>query len=314
MTFSQSTKQEILKTLRHLKGCCATSFLTAVLKSIGSLTLGYKSFGFVLESENHEMLTFCKHLAETTLDISAEIESSNLNVKGDAVYSCEFLGNIGEKLALVYRDDDGTMQLNGKLDEILPKDDCCKRAFIQGLFVASGSVVIPLGTDDLAESETRGKYHFELRLADSNFAKAVQQTFPEWAFHTLERKNRTILYLKESEKIADLLVYMGATSASLKLENVIIGRSMRNIANRQSNCISANIDKSVLASEKQLNAIAILRQKGLFDSLPQTLKDIAILREQFPEAGLEELANRLGISKSGANHRLSKLIQLSQQD
>lgn len=314
MTFSQSTKQEILKTLRHLRGCCATSFLTAVLKSIGSLTLGYKSFGFVLESENHEMLTFCKHLAETTLDISAEIESANLNVKGESVYSCEFLGNIGEKLALVYRNDDGTMQINENFDEILPKDDCCKRAFIQGLFVASGSVVIPLGTDDLAESETRGKYHFELRIADPLFAKAVQQTFPEWAFHTLERKNRTILYLKESEKIADLLVYMGATGASLKLENVIIGRSMRNIANRQSNCISANIDKSVLASEKQLNAIAILRQKGLFDSLAQPLKDIAILREQFPEAGLEELANRLGISKSGANHRLAKLLQLSQQD
>ena len=67
MTFSQTTKQEILKTIRHIRGCCATSFLTAVLKSIGSLTIGYKSFGFALESENHEMLTFCKHLAEVNL-------------------------------------------------------------------------------------------------------------------------------------------------------------------------------------------------------------------------------------------------------
>ena len=314
MTFSQSTKQEILKTIRHIRGCCATSFLTAVLKSIGSLTLGYKSFGFALESENHEMLTFCKHLAEVNLGITAEIESSNLNVKGDAMYSCEFVGNIGEKLALVYRDDDGTMQINNNVDELLPKSDCCKRAFIQGLFVASGSVVIPLGTDDLAESETRGKYHLELRIANHQFAKAVQQLFSEWSFHTLERKNRTILYLKESEKIADFLVYMGAMSASLKLENVIIGRSLRNTANRQSNCISANIDKAIQASEKQLNAIATLRQKGLFDSLSDQLKEIALLREEFPEAGLEELANRLGISKSGANHRLNRLIQLSQQD
>ncbi len=314
MTFSQTTKLEILKTLRHIRSCCATSFLTAVLKSIGSLTLGYKSFGFVLESDNHEMLTYCKHLSEVTLGISAEIESSNLNVKGEAVYSCEFLGNIGEKLGLVYRDDDGTMQINNNISEILPQDDCCKRAFMQGLFVASGSVVIPLGSDDLAESETRGKYHLELRLANNNFAKAVQQLFAEWDFHTLERKNRTILYLKESEKIADFLVYLGAMSASLKLENVIIGRSLRNTANRQSNCISANIDKAIQASEKQLNAIATLRQKGLFDSLPDNLKEIALLREELPEAGLEELANRLGISKSGANHRLTKLIQLSQKD
>ena len=134
MTFSQTTKQEILKTIRHIRGCCATSFLTAVLKSIGSLTIGYKSFGFALESENHEMLTFCKHLAEVNLGITAEIESSNLNVKGDAMYSCEFVGNIGEKLALVYRDDEGTMQINNNVDELLPKSDCCKRAFIQGLF------------------------------------------------------------------------------------------------------------------------------------------------------------------------------------
>ena len=314
MTFSQTTKQEILKTIRHIRGCCATSFLTAVLKSIGSLTIGYKSFGFALESENHEMLTFCKHLAEVNLGITAEIESSNLNVKGDAMYSCEFVGNIGEKLALVYRDDEGTMQINNNVDELLPKSDCCKRAFIQGLFVASGSVVIPLGTDDLAESETRGKYHLELRIANAKFAQAVQQLFSEWSFHTLERKNRTILYLKESEKIADFLVYMGAMSSSLKLENVIIGRSLRNTANRQSNCISANIDKAIQASEKQLNAIATLRQRGLFDSLSEQLKEIALLREEFPEAGLEELANRLGISKSGANHRLNRLIQLSQQD
>ncbi len=314
MTFSQTTKLEILKTLRHLRGCCATSFLTAVLKSIGSLTLGYKSFGFVLESENHEMLTFCKHLAEVNLGITAEIESSNLNVKGEAVYSCEFQGNIGERLGLVYRDDDGTMQINDNIDEFLPTSDCCKRAFMQGLLIASGSVVIPLGQDDLAESQTRGKYHLELRIADERFAKAIGQAFSEWSFHTLARKNRTILYLKESEKIADFLVYMGAMSASLKLENVIIGRSLRNTANRQSNCISANIDKAIQASEKQLNAIAILRQKGLFDSLPEPLKEVALLREQFPEAGLEELANRLGISKSGANHRLTKLLQLAEQD
>ena len=314
MTFSQSTKLEILKNLRHIRSCCATSFLTAVLKSIGSLTLGYKSFGYVLESDNHEMLTYCKHLAEVTLGISSEIESSNLSVKGEAVYSCEFQGNIGEKLGLVYRDDEGTMQINNNLAELFPQDDCCKRTFMQGLLVACGSVVIPLGTDDLAESETRGKYHLELRLANTAFAKSVQQLFSEWDFHTLERKNRTILYLKESEKIADFLVYMGAMSASLKLENVIIGRSLRNTANRQSNCISANIDKAIQASEKQLGAIATLRQKGLFESLPENLKEIALLREELPEAGLEELANRLGISKSGANHRLNRLIQLSQKD
>ncbi len=314
MTFSQTTKSEIIKTLRHAKGCCATSFLTAVLKSIGNLTLGYKGFGFAIESDNHQMLTFCQHLAESYLGISSQIESSNLSVKGEAVYSCEFEGNIGEKLKLICRDDEGTMQLNANFAQIFPTGDCCKRSFLQGLFVACGSVVIPLGEDDLGESTTRGKYHLELRFADSAFANFVCQQLPEWGFHVLERKNRTILYLKESEKIADLLVYVNAVKAQLKLENVIIGRSLRNTANRQSNCISANIDKAVAAAEKQMQAIRILRQKGLFDTLPEPLQQIALLREELPEAGLEEIANRLGISKSGANHRFAKLIALSQRD
>ncbi len=314
MTFSQTTKTEILKNLKHLKGCCATSFLTALLKSIGSLTIGFKGFGFAVESDNHEMLTFCQYLAQRYLGIKSEIESSNLSVKGEAVYSCEFGGNIGEKLKLVVKDGEGVMTINNNVDDFLPKNDCCRQVFMQSLFIACGSVGIPIGEDDLGESQTRGKYHLELRIADGEFAQAVATCYAEWGFHRLQRKNRTILYLKESEKIADFLVFLGATNASMKLENVIIGRSIRNTANRQSNCISANIDKAVMASQKQLGAIASLRQKGLFESLPDNLKDIALLREQFPEASLEEIANRLGITKSGANHRFARIVQLANKD
>ena len=101
-------------------------------------------------------------------------------------------------------------------------------------------------------------------------------------------------------------------SAKLKLENVIIGRSLRNDANRQRNCIAANIDKSVNASERQLAAIAAIRKQGLFDGLTPQLKEIAVLREQFPEANLDELAAKAGISKSGTNHRLAKLCQIAE--
>ena len=86
---------------------------------------------------------------------------------------------------------------------------------------------------------------------------------------------------------------------------------MRNKINRQNNCSVANIDKTVAAAQNQLHAIRVLKQKGLYNSLTQQLKDVADMREAYPEATLDEIAAKLQISKSGANHRFAKLIELA---
>lgn len=311
MTFSQIVKNEVLHGVRNVKGCCATSFLTAVVKSIGSLSLDFRGFNFEIESDNHDLLTFCKALSLSQLGINCQIESTNTNAKGLAVYNCAFESNVGEKLGLCSRDQDGAMQLCQDVDKLLPTKDCCKRAFLQALFVASGSVIIPQTDSDVGENQLRTKYHLELRFTDGAFAQAVEQAYKEIDFRCTVRKNSTILYLKDSEKIADFLVSINALSAKFKLENVIIGRSMRNTANRQSNCISANIEKSVIAGEKQLQAIAKLRQSGQIALLPDNLVRAIEAREAYPEATLDELASKLGVTKSGANHRYAKIIDIA---
>jgi len=306
MTFSQEVKSEVLKSLKNIKGCCASPFLTAVLKSIGSLTLEYKKFFFTVESDNHDFLEFCKGLSQSYLGCNAIIESCNVNVKGAAVYSCRFEDNIGEKLGLTTRCDN-ILQLCGDCEKLIPIEDCCKRSFMQALFLSSGSVVIP--QIDATDCKQNNKYHLELRFADETFASVVQNAYPHYNFRLLERKKNYVLYLKDSEKIADYLVYIGATKGKLKLETVIVDRDMRNTINRQSNCIVANIDKAVAAAEKQLNAIETLKATGEYDSLPEPLKEIAELREQNHEATLDEIASMLKISKSGANHRFYKIIE-----
>lgn len=311
MTFSQSVKSEILKSVKKLSGCCATSFLTAVLKSVGSLSLGFKGFAFTVESDNPEFLDVCKRLANKELGVDSIIETYNVNAKGSPVYSCKFDGSIGEKLGLTKRDSNGVLELCDDVQGLLPKDDCCKRAFMQGLFVACGSVVIPLNEDVEAETADRVKYHLELRFTDSIFANAVNELYSELPFRALSRKNTFVLYQKDSEKISDFLVYLNATVAMLKLENVMAVRAARNVANRRSNCTYANIEKAVAAAQRQLDAIELLKQKGTFDGLPDNLKEIALLREKYPESTLDEIADMLHISKSGANHRFAKLIELS---
>lgn len=302
MTFSQEVKSEVLKLMKNIKGCCVTSFLTAVIKSIGSLTLDFRKFYFTIESDNHDFLTLCKNLAKTHLNVNAKIESYNVNAKGIAVYSCIFEDNIGDKLSLTKHEDD-SLQLCDDCDILIPENECCKRSFMQGLFLSAGSVVIPA---------THGsKYHLELRLSNGQFASAVHAAYSQFDFRRLERKNHSVLYLKDSEKISDFLAYMGATRGKLKLETVIVDRDMRNAINRQSNCIVANIDKAVRASERQLAAIAQLKESGVYANLPQPLKEIAELRLQHPESTLDEIAALLKISKSGANHRFAKLVELA---
>ena len=310
MTFSQSVKNEILKSVRNLKGCCATSFLTAVLKIAGSLTLGLNGFSFSLESDNEDFLTICKSLAVNELGVECEIDEAGNNSKGAPIFCCTFDKALGEKLSLISRDTDGLL-IFGQMQCLFPEKPCCRRAFLQGLFVAGGSVVIPQNENPDDSTADYAKYHLELRLIDAAFAQKVNEHYPELNFRVMPRKNHVVLYLKDAESVADFLVYANAVSAKLKLENVLAARSIRNNENRKMNCTMANIDKTVAAAVKQQEAITVIRQKGLYDGLTDSLKEIAELREKYPEATLDEIADMLNISKSGANHRFAKLIELA---
>ena len=100
--------------------------------------------------------------------------------------------------------------------------------------------------------------------------------------------------MKESEAIADFVGCVGATKCYLKLQEEIIKREMRNSINRQSNCISANIDKTINASLSQVRAIEIIEETIGIQSLPQNLQKVAILRKENPDASLTELVKLYG--------------------
>ena len=314
MTFSQEVKNEILKSARNLSGGNATSFLAAVLKSAGSLVIDFDGFAFCLDSDNADLLALCQKFAQAEFNSQVEIVTHDKKAKRQPAYTCTFPLEVGQGLGLASRDGDGSFCLCDDASALIPNEPAAKRSFLQGLFVAGGSVVIPMLNEEEHWSNTLNtKYHLELRFTDEAFAAAVAESFSELQFRTLSRKTHVVLYLKDSDRIADFLVFVNATSASFALENVKISRSIRNKYNRANNCEIGNIGKTVKAAGEQLQAIATLRQKGMFDTLPDPLKDIALLREQNNEATLDEIADVLHISKSGASHRFAKLIELSQR-
>ena len=121
--------------------------------------------------------------------------------------------------------------------------------------------------------------------------------------------------MKEAEKIADFLQVIGATNAMLKFEDIRIVRDMRNSVNRLVNCETANLNKTIDAAAKQIENIEYLRDSVGLDNLPAKLREIALLRLEFPDITLKELGEKMpsgAISKSGINHRLRKLNQLAE--
>jgi len=181
---------------------------------------------------------------------------------------------------------------------------CCKRAFLRGVFLSRGSINRP-----------EGEYHLELILPEPDIASEMMKIMSKLDLEArqVERKNTQVLYLKESDKIADFLLTIGANIALLDFENARIIKSMRNSVNRQVNCETANLAKTVDASVRQIELIErIIALRG-WEYLPSHLRDLAQLRVEYPDAPLKELGEMLNppLSKSGAAHRMRRLEELA---
>ena len=190
-------------------------------------------------------------------------------------------------------------------DNLIVQNTCCKRAFIRGTFLCTGSV-----------NDPEKAYHFEIVLPDEARARQMQNIINSFSIDAkvILRKRYYVVYVKEGAQIVDLLNIMEAHRALMQFENVRILKEVRNSVNRQVNCEAANINKTVTAASRQIDDIIFIRDKVGFDKLSEGLEEIARLRIEYPEATLKELGAMLNppIGKSGVNHRLRKLGEIAE--
>jgi DNA-binding protein WhiA len=174
------------------------------------------------------------------------------------------------------------------------------KAYLRGAFLASGSMSDPEKT-----------YHLEIICHNHVLAKELNEIMDSFNLNAkvIMRKGSHVVYLKEGENIVDFLNIIGAHSALLELENIRILKEMRNNVNRIVNCETANLQKTVNASVRQVDNIRYIRDNLGFEKLPENLRDIAQLRLKYSDASLKELGEMLSptLGKSGVNHRLRKL-------
>lgn len=289
MSFSSDIKKELCG-VRELSPNEMTAMLYGMF--FAGRTLNNKP---IVQTENPDLAAAAAALAEFVFP-DEHYETRRLVKNGSSLYT------FGIKSRCVTESFGDFSSVNS---EIVSGNDADSSAFLRGVFVSCGSVTDP-----------NKEYHLEIVLPENHRSGALRGFIEEHGMSvksTVRGKN-TVLYFKTSGHIEDFLTYIGAGLHALEIMQVKIEKDIRNRANRSVNCDSANLDKTVAASEKSRRDIALIIEKRGLDSLPAELRETAVLRMKNPESSLSELCtlHSSEISRSGLNHRLKKLSAIAE--
>ncbi len=299
VSFSANAKAEICRAFPQ-KHCCALAQCFGILLFCNSF--GADGIRIVTEcAEFGQMLPkLFKKAFSLSFDNLPEAESAGKQVF--QITDREKLHTVMTAYGFHPRD---TLALHVNLPVV--EEDCCKASFLRGAYLAGGSVTDPI----------KG-YHLEITTTHASVARETYTLMEEiLGFYpkNATRGGGRVLYLKQSEQIADLLTYLGSPVAAMGIMEARLEKELNNKVNRRCNCDDANTSKVVEAAQEQLSAIRILRERGMVEALPKKLLQALTAREENPEASLTELASMMEppISKPAMNHRLKKLVDLSKE-
>lgn len=306
MSFSTTVKNELAR-LKASGRCCKIAELAALARMDGIIQIsGAQRTALHIYNENaavaRKIFTYVKELFDVQADILVrrKVRLKKNNVYAVRIQSPEKIRTILDALGLMETDG----QLTEGIREGFIKKDCCRRAFLRGVFLGGGSVNDPEGT-----------YHLEITTNDEQLSHDICRLLKKYGLpaKVSGRKNWFVVYLKGSEEIVNLLNVMGAHAALLNFENVRIYKDMRNRVNRIVNCETANLNKTVNAAMKQVEDIKYIDEAMGLRKLPGSLREVAELRLQFPDTSLKELGEMLTprVGKSGVNHRLRRLSKIA---
>ena len=306
MSFSGKIKEELARTRPGTLHCQIAELQAILTTCAGTVISTGGAFTMKVHTENELVARRLEMLYGKAFGIRPEI-----GIRVGTVNCLYTLGiSSGEQTGRVLRgirlwQDDGeiTEIMDEEKDPVLLRD-CCRKAYLRGAFLATGSV-----------SDPQKNYHLEITCPSQEKAlklKRIAEGF-DLTPRVVERKGRYVFYLKEGDQIADMLGIMGASVSMMEMENIRILRDISNNVNRRVNCDAANIGKTVKASLRQIEDIRFLSEHMDMTLLPAPLAEMARVRLENPQMPLQELGGLLDppLGKSGVNHRLGKLCSMA---
>lgn len=309
MSFSLEVKDELSR-IDDMSACCKKYELAGILRAGLLVRMDKGRFRLMFVTENaslsRHIFSRVKELYHSGPEV---IMLKTRRFRNHAVYRLDFTG--------FYEDADSAFlkDMGMKIEpgfkgitrmQLALKSRCCKRAYLRGGFLATGSI-----------SDPDKSYHLEITLPSRILAEEYMRYLRDFKIESrfIIRKGHYLVYLKEGQEIVDFLNVTGAHAALMSLENTRIMKEMRNQVNRIVNCETANLGKTVDASFRQTESIRYIKEHAGLESLPPGLYEVAVVRLENPDMSLSEIGGMLKnpLSKSGVNHRLRKIDRIAQE-
>lgn len=320
ISFAQRLKSELARGAL-VKSCCARAELRAFIQMNGRLLLRKNTLGITLQTQSAALARRLFSLLKFCFDFSPRIYFSRerqlqknnrffIQVLGRkkverVLLELGFMGFHPESGRPILKKYFSSLQ-NEKNETGVFTEKCCRRSYLAGAFLASGSTVNP-----------KTAYHLEIVAPDETYTQeivAVLSCFDLPARY-FQRKNDYVVYFKGAEKIGEFLRIIAASAALLDFESIRVVKGVRNKINRLVNCETANLAKTAAASWEQVSNIRLLEEVLGLDSLRPSLAQVARLRLKYPEATLQELASAAvpPLTKSGVYHRMRRINALAKK-
>lgn len=296
MSFTLQCKDEICKKEEE-KICCKKAECYGML-------LFTKLFSQLKNTYHTENGILAKRLAENTASVAGIVVETKTEIRRDTKSYRVLIDGAEQRQRLLETFGHREKEINLRIHFSNLESPCCCLAFLRGVFLSCGAV-----------SDPYKEYHLEFVSPYYNLSQDLLSVIAQIGgikATVSNRKGNYVVYIKESEMIADLLAGIGASQCSMELMQAKMLKEVRNYVNRKTNFETANIDKTVSAAIRQIEAIKKLTKAGIFSDLPEDLQVLANLRLENPQWSLQELSKELGMSRSGVNHRLKRLMEMAE--
>ncbi|MCR5835007.1 MAG: DNA-binding protein WhiA [Lachnospiraceae bacterium] len=309
MSFTGKVKDELSRVISGAQHCRIAE-IAAIVSMCGNIIITETDRYIIrVYTENISVARkFCS-LVKKSFKITPEVSVRNSGKKAKTYTVIINRHEDSTKILLATKlmDHNGNIEENMSItDNIVIMKNCCKRAFIRGAFLSTGSMTDP-----------NKSYHFEIVCNCDEKAEQIVKILQIFNIDAkiVARKGYFVVYIKEGERIVDVLNVMEAHVSLMDFENIRILKDMSNYYNRQVNCETANIKKTVTTAVRQIEAIQYIEEVAGIDYLPDNLREIAVVRMENPDTPLKDLGALLTtpIGKSGVNHRLRKICEIAEE-
>ena len=311
MSFSQRVKEETAKIIPETRHC-ALAELSAIFTSSGLFypvdgrtVIGIRTENVLVAKTGFSLI---KKLFGAAARVS--VKERNQGHRGHLYTIILEDAQAAERMIRALKLEDSVRRMDFTVrmsDRNLLQSECCRKAFLRGVFLSSGSL-----------SDPEKIYHLELVSETPEFAEEIREAMSAFGLNakTVERKGRSVVYLKEGNQIVDFLGLIQASVSLLNFENTRVLKDVRNSINRSVNCEAANIGKTISAAVRELHDIEKIDQLFGLERLPGALREVASARLLHPDISLRELGEMLDppLGKSGISHRMRKIHEIAEEE